>query len=75
MRIKNRPYRKLIRFWIVEIVQVWIVLSILTKPFPIRPESNGYFVIVTTVMMLTESALVTSVAMFIITWKWLHART
>src|SRR5262249_27931042 len=74
MQVKNWPFRKLVLFWIVAIAQVWILLTILAKPFPIRPESNGYFAIVTTVVMLAESALVTSVAMFVITWKWLHGR-
>jgi hypothetical protein len=74
MQVKNWRFRKLILFWMIALVQVCIVLSILTKPFPIKPESNGFFVIVTTVMMIAESALITSVAMLVITWKWLHAR-
>jgi hypothetical protein len=74
MQVKNWRLRKLILFWIVAVAQVWIVISILTKPFPLKPESNGYWVIFFTVLMLGEFALSTSVAMLAVTWKWLHAR-
>ena len=74
MQVKSWPFQKLILFWIVAMAQVWIVLSLLTKPFPIQPESRGYFVMVTTVLMIAESALVTSAATFGVTWKWLHAK-
>jgi hypothetical protein len=74
MQVKNWTLRKLILFWIVAIAQLWIVISIRRKPFPLKPESNAYFVIVCTVLMLGESALITSVAMLVATWKWLHAR-
>jgi hypothetical protein len=74
MQVKNWTLRKLILFWIVAVAQVWIVISILTKPFPLKPESNGYWVIVCTVLMLGEFGLITSVAMLAVTWKWLQAR-
>lgn len=74
MRVENWPFRKLTLFWVAAIAQVGIVLTLLTKPFPIQPESKGFFVIVTTVMMITESALITTVAMFVVTWKWFHVR-
>jgi hypothetical protein len=74
MRIENWSFRKLILFWVVAIAQVAIVLAILFKPFPIKPESYGFFVIVTTALMIAESALVTSIAMLVVSWKWLRAR-
>jgi hypothetical protein len=74
MHVKNWTLRKLILFWIVAVAQVWIVISILTKPFPLKPEANGYWVIVCTVLMLGEFALIISVAMLAVTWKWLQAR-
>jgi hypothetical protein len=74
MRIENWSFRKLILFWVVAIAQVAIVLAILFKPFPIKPESYGFFVIVTTALMIAESALVTSIAMLVVSWKWLRTR-
>jgi hypothetical protein len=74
MPIKKWSLRKLILLWIIAIGQVWILVDILTRPFPVRPESKAYLVVVTTVMMIAESAVVMSVAMLVFTWKWLHAR-
>ena len=74
MPVKNWPVHKLTLLWILTIAQVWIVIHILTRLFPVRSESKGYLVVVTTVMMIAESALVMSIGMVVITWKWLHAK-
>jgi hypothetical protein len=67
-RIKHWRWRRLAALWLVAAFQVWIAYRLVTQPFPVEPSTSDYCLVITTIMMIVESAIVGTLALIVVSW-------
>ena len=73
-RIKYWRWRRLAALWLVAVFQIWIAYRLVTQPLPVKPSSSDYCLVIVTIMMIVESAIVGTVALIVVSWKWFKSK-
>ena len=69
-RIKYWRWRRLASLWLIAVFQIWIAYYLVTHPLPVNPTSPDSCLVITTIMMIVESAIVGTLALIVVSWKW-----
>jgi hypothetical protein len=69
-RIKYWRWNTLAALWLIAVFQTWIAFHLVTLPLPVKETSSDYYLVITTIMMIVESAIVATLALIVVSWKW-----
>jgi hypothetical protein len=73
-RIKYWRWNTLAVLWLIAVFQIWIAYHLVTVPLTVKPTAWDYCLVIAGIMMVVGTAIVGTLALIVVSWKWLMGK-